>query len=111
MFLQIVRQSIGLTTTQYHSNAAGTDKRTLKGAKHKNAVANDRPTGQPTYTGAGGVTRGSSPDDIGAGRKSGRLREKGTTTYTAKGEIMRGGKRMNDELHEHPFAKKVRYET
>lgn len=31
-----------------------------------------------------------------AGRKSGRLREKGPTTYTARGEVFRGGKRVNE---------------
>ena len=62
---------------------------------------------EPPFANARGVL---SPDEPSAGRKSGRLREKGPTTYTAKGEIIRGGKRVNDQIHEQPFAKRVRYE-
>ena len=104
-------QSIRLSTTQHDSNANRTDKRTSQDANRKHALHNDKPTAWPTDIGVGRVMGGPSPDGIGPGRKSGRLREKGPTTYTAKGEIIRGGKRMNDELHDQPFAKRVRYET
>ena len=100
-------QSIPLITTQHDSNANRTDKRTSRDANRKHALHNDK----PTDIGVGRVMGSSSPDGTGPGRKSGRLREKGPTTYTAKGEIIRGGKRMNDELHDQPFAKRVRYET
>ena len=54
-------------------------------------------------------TREASPGDTGLGRKSGRIREKGPTTYTAKGEIIRGGKRVNEEIHQQTLAKRARY--
>ena len=33
------------------------------------------------------------------GRQSGRLREKGPTRYTARGEVFRGGKRVNESKY------------
>ena len=39
-----------------------------------------------------------------AGRKSGRLREKGTTTYTARGEVFRGGKRVNEYKYDDVYG-------
>ena len=38
----------------------------------------------------------ATPTPAGFGRKSGRLREKGPTTYTTKGEVFRAGKRVNE---------------
>ena len=77
----------------------------------------DRPTGSAATVirrvvgvGSSNVAGLSSSDVPSAGRKSGRLREKGPTTYTAKGEIIRGGKRINDEIHDQPLAKRVRYD-
>lgn len=39
-----------------------------------------------------------------AGRKSGRLREKGPTTYTAQGEIFRGGRRVNEHKYDDMYS-------
>lgn len=44
----------------------------------------------------GDSTTYATPTLEGSGRKSGRLREKGPTTYTTKGEVFRGGKRVNE---------------
>lgn len=104
------KQSIGLNRTQHNTSAHDRHKRPLQVAKRKNAIDGDTEIRRPTNGSSGRVTGFSSPGDIGPGRKSGRLREKGPTTYTAKGDIIRGGKRVNDELHEQPFAKRVRYE-
>ena len=52
-----------------------------------------------------------SADEPHPGRKSGRLREKGPTTYTSKGEIIRGGKRINEEIHDQGMTKRARYAT
>ena len=60
---------------------------------------------------SGQVFRLPSADEVNGGRKSGRLREKGPTTYTAKGDIIRGGKRVNEEIHGQSVTKRVRYET
>ena len=39
-----------------------------------------------------------------AGRKSGRLREKGPTTYTARGEVFRGGQRVNEHKYDNVYG-------
>lgn len=44
-------------------------------------------------------TKNVAPIVEGSGRQSGRLREKGTTTYTTNGEIFRGGKRVNEDRY------------
>ena len=110
-------------TTQRDSHVNGEGKQTSNVAKRRNGVPNrgrdsiitgeqnSGDTRRPTEGDICRVVGHSSPDESGAARKSGRLREKGPTTYTAKGEIIRGGKRVNDDIHEQPFAKRVRYET
>ena len=74
--------------------------RTKSGGVHE-LKENGRPTADRT--------REASPGDTGLGRKSGRIREKGPTTYTAKGDIIRGGKRVNEEIHQQTIAKRARY--
>lgn len=75
-------------------------------------VHNPGPQARPQITskksGKGGRARGEVQQDSsdytttvapalqGSGRQSGRLREKGTTTYTTNGEVFRGGKRVNE---------------
>lgn len=60
----------------------------------------------------GGVPVASPPGGgTNPGRKSGRLREKGPTTYTSKGEIFRGGKRVNDDMYDQGPTKRARYNS
>ena len=42
------------------------------------------------------TTAGRNTTSKAGGRQSGRLREKGPTTYNARGEVFRGGKRVNE---------------
>ena len=109
-------------TTQHNPNTHSNDRLTSNLAERQNGLASQRTNQAPIGRTSGGdirrptegnvdrVVDQSSPHESGAGRKSGRLREKGPTTYTAKGEIIRGGKRVNDEIHEKPFTKRARYE-
>ena len=57
--------------------------------------ASDAPTAQGPvmHANAGPKTTTTSKA---AGRQSGRLREKGPTTYNARGEVFRAGKRVNE---------------
>ena len=129
-----VEQGIDSTTAEAAINSHGNNKGPSKGA-HREPVINTQPINptsvgrpsnkehrRPTGNNATIVRRVagatllntvavSAPDGSDAGRKSGRLREKGPTTYTAKGEIIRAGKRVNDEIHEPLFSKRARYET
>ena len=43
----------------------------------------------------------------GSGRKSGRLRDKGPTTYTTKGEVFRGGMRVNEGKYGDMYGKGI----
>ena len=53
----------------------------------------------------------ASAEGANPGRKSGRLMEKGPTTYTSKGEIFRGGKRVNGDMYDPGPTKRPRYST
>ena len=108
-------RSIASSDTTQHQTSRITERKNGNASQGPNRTtmsgASVEESGRPTNRTIGRVAGHSSAQEPLAGRKSGRLREKGPTTYTAKGEIIRGGKRVNDEIHEQPFAKRVRYET
>lgn len=94
------------------TKALSREKQTTNKARRPMAQVGDI-TGQPIASGSEptgrqpiGSALGEKPN---TGRKSGRLREKGPTTYTSKGEIIRGGKRVNEEIHDQGMTKRARH--
>ena len=109
-------------TSNDATESAAEEATAVRARKRGNRVGTTggRPTVQRTVvvaqttapgTGTGGCDTAASAEAVNPGRKSGRLIEKGPTTYTSKGEIFRGGKRVNGDMYDPGSTKRARYGT
>ena len=103
------------SAAQPHPDVVSAARPSICGRGRSGASADIPQHGTPTITGT--VTKQRQTPAINhatletnatgsktAGRKSGRLREKGPTTYTARGEVFRGGQRVNEHKYDNVYG-------
>ena len=72
----------------------------------RKAGKGNQAVGQVQQLGHGSSTNVTATHQQSA-RKSGRLREKGPTTYTTNGEVFRGGRRVNEGKYGDVYGKQA----